>query len=85
MTNRGLPIMNQTEMKQAYRMLEGRNVARLEGNPNAGTIQIIFMGGWEHTVESFYEANQIHSMFWPSSKNNEVDVRLFMEILGCHD
>jgi len=77
--------MTSSEMIQAYRMLEGANVAGLEGDLKKGTIEITFIGGFKHTVASLHESNEIKTILWPSSKYKEVNGGLILAVIGCYD
>tara|TARA_R110000868_G_scaffold351702_1_gene612979 strand:- start:1058 stop:1270 length:213 start_codon:yes stop_codon:yes gene_type:complete len=70
-------------MKASYRKLEGANVARMEGDVSAGTIEVTYMNGYKHTFGSVDEVESAEKALYPSRMHTPILGALFFAIIGC--
>ena len=73
--------MTTNQMKESYRKLEGCNVARMEGDVNAGTIAVTYMNGYQHTFRTVEEVEAAQKAFRPSGMNTEMPGALLIGMM----
>jgi hypothetical protein len=75
--------MKTNQMKQAYRKLEGANVARMEGNVATGEITVTYANGYKHTFSTVEDVEAAAKAVHPSSAQAPILGSLLFGIIGA--
>lgn len=77
-------MLTLAQIRQARRKLEGANVARIESDPQAGTVAVTYQGGYRHTFETMQEVEAAEACLRPSGAHTAINGALLQAIIGAH-